>query len=47
MIDMVGNHLLVKMNWSYHVMKNINTHTLRPAVSIQDETQKFNKLNGD
>ena len=33
MIGMVGNHLLVKMNWSYHVQKNSNARDLRTAVS--------------
>ena len=47
MIGMVCNHLLVKMNWSYHVLKNSNSHAPRPAISISDEMRKRNKLNGN
>ena len=33
MIDMVGNHLLVNMNWSYHEQKNSNDLSQNPYVS--------------
>ena len=32
MIGMVGNHLLVKIYWSDHVLKKSNSCDLRPAV---------------
>ena len=33
MIGMIDDHLLVKMNWSYHVQKNSNVPAPRPYVN--------------
>ena len=47
MIVMVSNHLLVKMNWSYNVLKNSNALDPRPASSIPEEMWQRNKLYGN
>ena len=43
MIVMVGNYLLINMNWSYQVQKNSNAPTPRPDVSYL-QTKFDNKI---
>ena len=47
MIGMLGNQLLMKMNWSDHILKNSNARAQRLAISISDEMQQRNKINGN
>ena len=43
MIGVVGNHLLLKMNWSDHVQRNINALAPRPDV-IYFQTKQDDEL---